>query len=219
MQVRSMEITYLGHASFKLRGKNATVVCDPFDSSAVGLKFPKHVAADVVTVSHDHPDHNAVGEIEGSPFVVRGPGEYEVKGVGVVGLNSFHDDEKGAKRGKNTIYRIEIDGVAVVHLGDLGHALTTKEVDDLDGVSVLLVPVGGVYTIDPAAAVTLVNEIEPSIVIPMHYGRPELDKKTFDGLSPVDAFLKEIGKEATPQAKLALTKDKLPAEMQVVILE
>ncbi len=214
-----MEITYLGHASFRLRGKNATVVTDPFDSLMVGLKFPKHVSADAVTVSHDHEDHNAVKEIEGTPFIVRGPGEYEVKGVGIVGLGSYHDDEKGAKRGKNTIYRIEIDGIAIVHLGDLGHPLTTKEVDELDGVSVLLVPVGGVYSLDPAAAVAVVNEIEPLVVIPMHYSRPELNEKTFAGLSPVEAFLKEMGKEAVPQAKLTLTKDKLPAEMQVVVLE
>ncbi len=214
-----MEITYLGHSSFRIRGKNATVVTDPYDVSMVGMKFPKHVAADIVTVSHDHGDHNAAGEIEGSPFVIRGPGEYEVKGVGVVGLPAFHDEEKGAKRGRNTLYRIEIDGVAVVHLGDLGHTLSTKEIDELDGVSVLLVPVGGVYTIDPAQAVAVVNEIEPAVVIPMHYQRPELDQKAFGGLAPVSAFLKEIGKDVTPQAKLTLTKEKLPAEMQVVVLE
>lgn len=214
-----MEITYLGHSSFRIRGKNATVVTDPYDGAIVGMKFPKHVAADIVTVSHDHGDHNAVSEIEGSPFVVNGAGEYEVKGVGVVGLSAFHDDEKGAKRGRNTLYRIEIDGIAIVHLGDLGHTLSTKEIDELDGVSILLVPVGGVYTIDATQAVAVVNEIEPSIVIPMHYGRPELDQKSFGGLSPVAAFLKEIGKDVTPQAKLTLTKDKLPAEMQVVVLE
>lgn len=214
-----MDITYLGHASFRIRGKNATVVCDPFDSM-IGLKFPKHVEADVVTVSHDHRDHNAVGEVEGSPFVVHGPGEYEIKGIGVVGYGVYHDNEKGAKRGKNTMYRIEVDGVSIVHLGDLGHTLSSDEVDELDGVNVLMVPVGGFYTIDAAAAVTVVNDIEPLIVIPMHYGRPDLASEIGSKLSPVGAFLKEIGKESVmPQPKLTISKDKLPAEMQVVVLE
>jgi len=214
-----MDITYLGHASFRIRGKNATVVCDPFDST-IGLKFPKHIEADVVTVSHDHPDHNAVAAVEGSPFVVHGPGEYEIKGIGVVGYGVYHDNEKGATRGKNTMYRIEVDGVSIVHLGDLGHTLSSDEVDQLDGVNVLMVPVGGFYTIDAAAAVTVVNDIEPLIVIPMHYGRPDLASEIGSKLSPVSAFLKEIGKETViPQPKLTVSKDKLPAEMQVVVLE
>ena len=215
-----MDITYLGHASFRIRGKSATVVTDPYDSDMIGMKYPKHTQADIVTVSHDHPDHNAIANIEGTPFVVRGPGEYEVKGVGVVGISVFHDDEKGAQRGKNTIYRIEVDGVSIVHLGDLGHTLTSAQVDELDGVNVLMVPVGGFFTIDPTKAVAVVNDIEPSIVIPMHYGRPELDQQKFAQLAPVSAFLKELGKQdVTPQSKLTVTKDKLPAEMQVVVLE
>lgn len=214
-----MDITYLGHSCFRIRGKNATVVCDPYDAK-IGLKFPKHVEADVVTVSHDHPDHNAVGQIEGSPFVVSGPGEYEIKGVGVVGYGVFHDNEKGATRGKNTMYRIEVDGVSIVHLGDLGHTLSSDEVDQLDGVNILMVPVGGFYTIDASQAVHVVNDIEPLIVIPMHYGRQELSADLASKLSPVSAFLKEIGKESVvPQPKLTISKDKLPAEMQVVVLE
>jgi L-ascorbate metabolism protein UlaG (beta-lactamase superfamily) len=214
-----MDITYLGHSSFRIRGKSATVVTDPFDNS-VGLKFPKKVEADIVTLSHDHEDHNAVSQLEGSPFVVRGAGEYEVKGVGIVGVSVFHDEKKGEERGRNTIYRIEVDGVSIVHLGDLGHTLTSSQVDDLDGVNILLVPTGGIYTIDASQAVQVVNDIEPSIVIPMHYGRTELNQKVFGQLQPVSDFLKEIGKaDVVPQAKLTVTKDKLPAEMQVVVLE
>ena len=189
-----MEITYLGHSSFKLRGKAATVVTDPFDPAFVG-------------------------QVEESPFVVNGQGEYEIKGVGIVGLSVFHDDSQGSARGKNTIYRIEIDGVSVVHLGDIGHTLNGSQVDGLDGVDVLLVPVGGVYTIDAAKAITIIHEVEPSIVIPMHSGRPELDQKAFGELSPIGVFLKEIGKDSVPQAKLSVTKDKIPEEMQVVVLE
>ncbi|KKU86228.1 MAG: Zn-dependent hydrolase of the beta-lactamase fold-like protein [Candidatus Gottesmanbacteria bacterium GW2011_GWA2_47_9] len=176
-----MDITYLGHSSFKLRGKNATVVTDSYDPAMVGLKFPKHIEADIVTVSHDHQDHNA---------------------------------------GKNTMYRIELDGVAIVHLGDIGDTLTSAQVDNLDGVDVLFIPVGGVYTIDATKAVAIIHEVEPSIVVPMHYGRPELNQKAFGELAPVAAFLKEIGKEGlTAVSKLALTKDKIPEEMQVVVFE
>ena len=214
-----MDITSLGHASFRIRGKTATVITDPYDPTLVGMKFPKHVEADIVTVSHEHADHSSVREVEGNPFIIKGSGEYEVSGVGVVGLSAFHDDQKGTVRGRNTIYRIEIDGVAIVHLGDLGHTLSTTEIDELDGVNILMTPVGGVYSLDPAQAVAVVNEIEPEIVIPMHYGRPELNQKAFGGLSPLSAFLKEIGKEAVPQPKLTVTRDKLPAEMQVIVLE
>ncbi len=215
-----MDITYLGHASFKLRGKGATVVTDPYDAAMVGLKFPKHTEADIVTVSHTHEDHNAVAQIEGSPFVVNGPGEYEIKGVGIVGIPVYHDEEKGAKRGKNTVYHIVIDGVNIVHMGDIGHTLSSLQIESLGEVDVLLIPVGGVYTIDAAKAVAIIHEVEPNVVVPMHFGRPELNQKTFGELLPVSAFLKEIGKEAVqPQNKLSLTKDKIPEEMQVVVLE
>jgi L-ascorbate metabolism protein UlaG (beta-lactamase superfamily) len=212
-----MEITYLGHSSFKLRGKQVTVVTDPFGD--IGIKFPKHTSSDVVTISHDHDDHNQVSAIEGNPFIIKGPGEYEVKGVGIVGVSVFHDDEKGAKRGKNTIYRIELDGLSIVHLGDLGHALASQQVDELDGVNILLVPVGGVYTIDASQAAEVVAAVEPSIVIPMHYHTTSIDQKIFGSLAPVSAFLKEMGKVGTtPVPKLSITKDKLPEELQVVIL-
>lgn len=179
-----MEITSLGHSSFRLKGKTATVVTDPYDPAMVGLAFPKHVAADIVTVSHDHGDHNAVGNLEGRPFVVRGPGEYEIKGVGIVGIGVYHDTENGAQRGSNTIYRIELDGLSFVHLGDLGHSLSADQVDTLDGVDILFVPVGGYYTIDAPTAAALVNKISPSIVIPMHYGRKGLSEKIGTVLSP-----------------------------------
>ncbi|MEK7141204.1 MAG: MBL fold metallo-hydrolase [Patescibacteria group bacterium] len=214
-----MDITYLGHSSFKLRGKQATLVTDPY-GSLIGLSYPKHTEADIVTVSHDHEDHNAVRLVDGNPFIVSGPGEYEIKGVGVVGLGVYHDDQKGEKRGKSTIFRIEIDGLSIVHLGDLGHELSAAQVDSLDGVDILLVPVGGIYTIDANQAAKIVGEIEPTIVIPMHYNRTGLDQKMFADLAPVDAFLKEMGKtEVSPQPKFSVTRDKLPEEMQVVVLQ
>ncbi len=215
-----MDITYLGHASFRIRGKQTTVVTDPFDSAMVGFPFPKHISAHIVTISHDHGDHNSTSQIEGSPYIVSGPGEYEIAGVGIIGISAFHDASKGSERGLNTMYRIEIDGVSIVHLGDLGHTLDSDTVDALDGVGILMIPVGGLYTIDPEKAGAVIKEVEPSIVIPMHYRTPAHNQKTFGDVKPLDDFLKEMGKEGVvPVPKLTVAKDKIPEEMQVVVLE
>lgn len=215
-----MDITSLGHSSFKIRGKNATVITDPYDVALVGMKFPKDAEATIVTVSHDHPDHNAVLAVAGSPQIIKGPGEYDVAGVGILGIASYHDNEKGKSRGKNTIYRIQIDGISIVHLGDLGYVLSSAEVESLDGVDILIIPVGGTYTIDATSACAVIQDVDPHIVIPMHYGNPLLNQKEFGSLLPVSAFLKEIGKEdVAPQSKLSITKDKLPEQLQVVVLQ
>lgn len=215
-----MDITYLGHSSFRIRGKQTTVITDPFDGSMVGFPFPKHISANIVTVSHDHGDHNNTSQIDGSPYIVSGPGEYEIAGVGIVGFPSFHDETKGSKRGSNTIYRIEIDGMSIVHLGDVGHVLDSETVNNLDGVDILMIPVGGFFTIDPEIANAVIKEVEPSIVIPMHYATPKHNPKAFGDVKPLDVFLKEMGKEGiVPVPKLTITKDKIPEEMQIVVLE
>ena len=215
-----MDITSLGLSSFRLRGKAATVVTDPYNSTAVGLKFPKNIEADVVTISHTHPDHNEVGAVGGNPFIITGPGEYEIKGVSIIGVTSYHDDKDGSLRGPNTIYRIEMDGLVVAHLGDLGHVLSSAQVEQLDGIDILIIPVGGVYSLDAVHASQVISDIEPRVVIPMHYGRPELNPKVFGELAPVAAFLKQVGKESVvPVPKLTMTKDKLPLQLEVVILE
>lgn len=214
-----MEINYLGHSSFKLRGRTGTVVTDPFDSISVGIKFPK-VEADIVTISHGHDDHNYSIAVSGSPIIIDGPGEYEIKGIKIMGVASFHDEENGKLRGENTIYRIVIDGVSLVHLGDLGHKLNEKSLEILDGVDVLMIPVGGFYTISAVTAAEVVSQLEPKIVIPMHYLTADHDKKIFSQITGVDVFLKEMGKEDTkPQDKLSVTKDRLPSELTVVVLE
>jgi len=214
-----MDIYHLGHSAFRIKGKSVTVVIDPYNAS-IGFKFPKHVTADIVTLSHDHADHNAIGEIEGSPFVISGPGEYEVKGVGVIGIGTYHDDVKGQKRGRNTIYRIDIDDVAIVHLGDLGHELSKETLEELGNVDILLVPCGGYYTIDAEMATKVVGDIEPCVVIPMHYKTSAHDPKMFGELTGVDAFLKELGAgDIAPVAKFSTTKDKLPEQMMTVVLE
>lgn len=217
-----MDITYLGHASFKLRGKTASVVVDPFDPGMVGLPYPK-VSAEIVVASHDHRDHNAVERVSGTagraePFVISAPGEYEVSGVSVFGFRTWHDKKEGAERGKNMVSVIHIDEVVVAHLGDLGHTLSDKLIEDMNEVDVLLVPVGGAYTINASEAVQVVEQIEPSIVIPMHYKASGM-KKGFDELANVEAFLKEIGEEgARREAKLTVTKADLPEEREVVVL-
>lgn len=212
-----MEITFLGHASFRLKGKNAIAVIDPFDSAAVGLKFPRAVEADVVTVSHDHKDHNAVEAVGGSAYVISGPGEYEVKGISIIGVGTYHDAVDGKEHGKNTIYRYVIDGVHVAHLGDLGHQLNTDQLDMLSGTDVLMISVSGKYLTNKET-IELIAKIEPKIVIPMHYkqvGHATL----FQSLPEVSVFLSEFGKVEQRLPKLSIAKDKLPPELQVVVLE
>ncbi len=209
-----MDITHLGHSSFRIRGRQATLVTDPFSPADTGLKFPK-VEADIVTISHQHKDHNEVSLVGGTPQIFSGPGEYETKGVKVLGISTFHDAEKGAKRGRNTVFQIQMDGVTILHLGDLGEKLTTEQVETLMGVDILMLPVGGVYSLDGKMAAEVVSQLEPLVVIPMHYQVPGLKFE----LLPPENFLKEMGKEdIKPQPKLTITKDKLPEEMTVVVL-
>lgn len=214
-----MEIKYFGHACFFLKGKNACLLTDPFDPEMVGLKFPK-VEADIVTVSHQHQDHNRADLVGGNPLVIDIPGEYERRGVRITGFSVFHDQNQGKERGKNTIFKIEIDGLAVLHCGDLGHILSEEMVEELNGVDILLIPVGGFYTIDSQEAVTIIREIEPSIVIPMHYNNPKLNQQIFSKLSSLSEFLRKIGiTEIQPVKKLTVKKEELGEEMKVVVME
>lgn len=213
-----MEISYLGHSSFKIKGKNASVVTDPFLSSMVGFKFPK-VEADMVTVSHFHKDHNFVEGVGGEPFVIDAPGEYEIKGVSVFGFPSFHDKVSGKERGVNTIYVIEVDGLRICHLGDLGTELSAKILEEINGVDILMIPVGGVYTLDPKEAITVIGQIEPLIILPMHFKAQGMTKD-YDGLSTVKDFIGQMGTTGTENLdKLVITKDKMPTETKVVILK
>ncbi len=216
-----MEITYLGHSSFKLKGKPGVVVTDPFNEY-VGFNLPS-TSADVVTVSHQHPDHNAVENIKGTarrekPFVITQPGDYEVGGISVFGVVSFHDDNKGTERGGNTIFTIMIDEVRICHLGDLGHELTPEQISDIGPVDVLLCPVGGVFTLTPSQAVKAIHALDPSYVIPMHYKTPQHKEEVFGELSTLDDFLKAYGADVTPVEKLSVEKGNLPEETELVLL-
>jgi len=213
-----MMISYLGQSCFKLQDKlgpeGVTLVTDPFNKE-LGLKVP-NFEADIVTVSHQHPDHNNVGALRGTPFVIDTAGEYDIKNVMIQGLEAFHDSKGGAERGKNIIYRIEMDDLTLVHLGDLGHILTDAQLDQLDKVDILFIPVGGKYTIDAKIAVEVIGQLEPRIVIPMHYKLPGSKAE----LDPVEKFVKELGVTPKKEEKLKIAKKDLPVEgMDLVILE
>ena len=209
-----MDISWLGHSCFRIRGSHAVVITDPY-SPDLGYSLGKPTAR-IVTISHQHPGHSYVQGVGGEPSLVTGPGEYEISGVLIIGIATFHDAERGRKRGKNTVYLMEVDEVAVCHLGDLGHVLTAEQVEEIGNVDVLLLPVGGVSTINASMAAEVVRQLEPKAVVPMHYKTSALSWE----LEPVGRFLKEIGvKEVNSQPKLSLTKSSLPATTQVFLLD
>ncbi|HEY8863988.1 MAG TPA: MBL fold metallo-hydrolase [Candidatus Dormibacteraeota bacterium] len=208
-----MDVTWLGHGCFRLRGRNAAVVTDPYPP-AIGLKLPK-LDADLVTISHEHENHSYT-QVMRDAYEIRGPGEYEVAGVSVIGVPTFHDAQKGAKHGRNTVYLIEIDDVRVCHLGDLGHALDDAEAEVISAPDVLLVPVGGHTAINAAQAAEIVRQLEPRYVVPMHYAIPGLTLE----LDPLDRFLKEMAVTASePQVKLSVSASSGEYETKVVVLE
>ena len=208
-----MDVTWLGHGCFRLRGRSAAVVTDPFPP-AIGLKLPR-LDADLVTISHEHENHNYT-QVMRDAYEIRGPGEYEVAGVSVIGVPTFHDAQKGAKHGRNTVYLIEIDDVRVCHLGDLGHALDDAEAEAISAPDVLLVPVGGHTSINAAQAAEIVRQLEPRFVVPMHYAIPGLKLE----LDPLDRFLKEMAVAASePQPKLSVSASSGEYETKVVVLE
>lgn len=212
----AMDITYLGHSSFRLKGKTASIITDPFDPKFVGLKYPS-TDADIVTISHNHPDHNKSELIKNVKMVVEGPGEYEISGVSIIGISSFHDAKKGEERGLNTIYVFEIDGLRIAHLGDLGHALSDEQIAQLGNIDVLMLPVGGEYTIGPKEAVRIVGEIDPYFVTPMHY---KVDGLTpdFYKLEPVETFLAESGLTVEKMDKFSLKREDILEDQSTKIV-
>ncbi len=214
-----MDIKYFGHAAFYIKTKNTRIVMDPFDPY-IGLKFPK-TEADIVTVSHHHKDHNNVAAITGNPLVIDMPGEFEKGGVRITGYLSYHDKEKGAQRGEDVLYKLETEeGITVLHCGDLGIIPEENFLESIDDIDILFVPVGGFFTIDAVEAEQLIKKIEPSIVIPMHYGSPQLKPDLGSKLAPVADFLKKFGAEAVkPVPKLTVKKDEMEQEMKVVPME
>ena len=207
-----MEITWYGRACFRLKGKEATAITDPCPP-ATGFVAGKH-DVDLLTVSHAHPDHSYTRSITAGLTLTR-PGEYEFHDLLVTGVRTYHDGARGAERGENMIFAVEVDGVHVCHLGDLGHLLTEEQVAELGPIDVLLVPVGGTTTVTPAEATEVVSQLSPKLVIPMHFA---IDGASGDLMSP-ETFLHEMSVEPIRQPKAIVTPSSLPDETQVVLLE
>jgi L-ascorbate metabolism protein UlaG (beta-lactamase superfamily) len=212
-----MDITWYGHACFRLSDRGVVVVTDPYTELNGGKGHTRpRVRADVITISHDHPGHNCRIGFRGGPRCFDGPGEYEVKGTFITGISTYHDAKHGSARGRNTVFLFEFDGMTICHLGDLGHVPNQDQVEALSDVDVLLTPVGGLHTIDASEAAEVISLIEPRLVIPMHYKTPQ-ESANLEG---VDKFLKEMGlAPMPPQPELRITKSSLPDETQVVLLE
>jgi L-ascorbate metabolism protein UlaG (beta-lactamase superfamily) len=209
-----MKVQWYGHACFLIEGQGIRLVTDP-PNPDVGYSLPQ-AAIDVVTVSHAHHDHNYVEGLQGNPVVVKTPGRRQVKGLQVEGYSTWHDNAGGAQRGPNLIFAWEMDGVRAAHLGDLGHLLGTETLQALGRIDLLLAPVGGVFTVDAAGAKQVVDQIQPRLVVPMHYRTPALSFK----LGAVDDFLRLFppGQVRREQA-LEIDRRGLPDSLEVVVLD
>lgn len=215
-----MKITWLGHATFLVEAKDGTrIITDPFEAGsydgAVGYA-PISDSADIVTVSHDHADHNAVDAVGGQPEIVRGSESQTVKGIPIRGVSTYHDESRGEDRGRNTIFVMEIDGMRVGHLGDLGHELSDEEAEALGQVDVLLAPVGGYYTIGPEEAKKVAEALGAKVIIPMHY---KTDALGFP-IQPVDDFLRLMDRvERTDGRTIEIGADDVGNGPKVVVLD
>lgn len=212
-----MKIRWLGHSCFQITTADGVrIITDPYDSS-IGLKLP-FVSADIVTTSHGHFDHAAASEVHGTPKVVNSPEGLDYGKVKIRGIATFHDESEGAERGRNIMFVIQVTeqnaNVTICHAGDLGHALSPRTAEDLKGVDVLMIPVGGVYTLDAAGAQKVVEQIEPHIVIPMHYKIKGLSI----GIAGVEAFV--AGRKDVSRLKeMEITGRDMPPQTRTVILE
>jgi len=208
-----MDITWLGHSCFLIKGKEKTIITDPCHPD-LGYRLGEP-EADIATLSHLHRGHSYIEGVANDPTQIKIPGEYEIGGTFVTGIASFHDNQKGQLRGKNTIYVIEMDGITLCHLGDLGHPLDSHLVEELGDIDILFLPVGEVSTIPVDTAMEIIRQLEPPIVIPMHY-----KTDVFTGnLSPVDKFLEKLRiRGLEPKPKLSITSSSLPSTTQVILL-
>lgn len=209
-----MVITWYGQACFKIQSGDLVVAIDPF-TKEIGLTPPRF-KTDVALVTHGHFDHNNVESLSGEPFIITGPGEYEVKGVMVRGIETYHDKAQGKERGLNTIYKIEMEGISLLHMGDFGEEKVRDEtLEEIGDVDVLMIPVGGTYTITGLEAAKATKQIEPAYVIPMHYKLPGVKAD----LESAEAFLKEMGASKTePMEKLTLKKKDIPEEGKTTVI-
>jgi L-ascorbate metabolism protein UlaG (beta-lactamase superfamily) len=214
-----MKVKWLGHACFLLTSEaGVRIVTDPYTPGAFGLGYhPPAETADIVTVSHDHADHNNTAAVKGKPEVVRGVGVHKVKGVEIKGISTSHDEASGSQRGPNTVFCFTLDGVRVCHLGDLGHDLAAGSLAEIGPVDVLMIPVGGNFTIDANAASRVADRIAPKVVIPMHF---QNERCPDFPVAAVDDFRKKRQRVRTLDAsEVEIKKDDLPAETETVVLK
>jgi L-ascorbate metabolism protein UlaG (beta-lactamase superfamily) len=210
-----MKIRYLAHSAFLITAVNGTrILTDPYKTSP-GLNHSAITeTADIVTVSHEHGDHNNVGAVKGNPKVVRAAAE--VKGIMFKAIAASHDDKGGSQRGKDTIFCFEVDGINVCHAGDLGHELSADQVKAIGRVDILMIPVGGLFTIDAKTAAKVCDQLKPKVIMPMHYKTDKLDFP----ITGVEDFLK--GKSnviRSSESEIELKADKLPTVLQIVVLK
>ncbi|MCK4262820.1 MAG: MBL fold metallo-hydrolase [Dehalococcoidia bacterium] len=209
-----MEIVWLGHSCFLIKGKERAIITDPYRPDP-SCSWPEP-RADIVTISHFHPGHSYIEGVAGNPKQVNGPGEYEIEGIFITGTSTFHDNEKGKLRGNNTVYLVEMDGVALCHLGDLGHGLTSQLIEEIGAVDILFLPVGEVNAINIDTAIETLRQLEARIVVPMHYKTDVLPRD----LAPLSKFLTKMGvSEAESRPKLSITASSMPPSAQVVVLD
>lgn len=216
-----MEIQWYGQSLFQItttksNKERVRIIIDPYNGD-YGLKVPK-LKGDILLITHQHKDHNNVKAVSGNPFLIEGPGEYEVRGIMIEGIHSFHDKSQGKERGENTIYTIETEGIKLSHMGDFGEEeLNNEQLEEMGDIDILMIPVGGIYTISAKEARRIVSQIEPKIVIPMHYAIPGLKLK----LDSLKKFLDAFGlKKIEPQKKLSIKKKDLSfEETKVIVLE
>jgi L-ascorbate metabolism protein UlaG (beta-lactamase superfamily) len=213
-----LDLTWLGHACFRLRGREVTILTDPYDGTDWGYE-PVATTANVVTISNDHPHHAGLSGIEGRPRVLRGPGEYEIGGALIWGVRTVQRKNDGVRAPKNTAFIIQLEELTVCHLGDLSDApLGPEELGHIKDADVLLIPVGGNCTINATQAAAVVAQVEPKLIVPMHYATDET--RGHLALDEIERFCKELGAtESAPRARLSITPSSLPSEPTVVLLE
>ncbi len=211
-----MEITWYGHSCFRLTERGmATVVVDPYDHKAIGY-FPLKLKADIVTVSHDAPGHNNTDAVKGTSHVIRGPGEFEIGGVFITGVQTDGAGKKSKEQAQNTLYVFDYDGLTVAHLGDLRQVPSQTEIEALGTVNVALVPIGGGGALNAAKAAEVISVLEPNIVVPMHYSTADVKVS----LESLGKFLKEMGLgKQESQPSLKVTRSGLPEETHVAVLD
>ena len=211
-----MKITWYGHSCFLIEGGDVRILTDPFDAK-VPYDFPDLPVA-IVTVSHDHFDHNAVDRVAGRPIVVKGVGERTAHGIDFIGIHSFHDDKEGAERGENTIYAFDLEGVRIAHLGDLGTSLDEGQIEALGDVRILLIPVGGHFTIDAETASRIAKDLRGvKIVIPMHFKTDRIADWPIEAVEPFAKMMENVKRIGGPSVEVAA--DRIPESMEVWILE